>query len=63
MIGNPMEANFPAGIALAALALSHGGYYSPFEKAELQATAVPSAIVVSMVGHYRGEGLGLVEKI
>lgn len=63
MIGNPLEANFPAGIALAALALFNGGYYSPFEETETPAATPPSAIVVSMVGHYRGEGLGLVERI
>ncbi len=63
MIGNPMEANFPAAVALAALAIAHDGFYPPFEKAEIAATAAPSAIVVSMVGHYRGEGLGLVERI
>ncbi len=63
MIGNPVEANFPAGIALGALALYHGGMFPPFEAAEKPYAGSPAAIVVSAVGHYRGEGFGLLEKI
>lgn len=63
MIGNSIEANFPAGIALAALAIHHGGFYPPFEAAEKPVAAAPSSVLVSSIGHYRGEGFGLVEKI
>jgi 3-oxoacyl-[acyl-carrier-protein] synthase II len=63
MIGNPVEANFPAGIALAALALYHGGMFPPFEAAEKPFSGKPESVVVSAVGHYRGEGFGLLEKI
>ena len=63
MIGNPVEANFPAGIALAALALYHGGMYPPFEAAEKPFAGRPESVVVSAIGHYRGEGFGLLEKI
>lgn len=63
MIGNPMEANFPAGIGLAALAVAKGAFYPPFEAAEAPANGTPRQVLVSMAGHYRGEGFGLVEKI
>lgn len=63
MIGNPVEANFPAGVALAALAIYHGGFYPPFEEAEKPVAAAPSSVLVSSIGHYRGEGFGLLEKI
>jgi 3-oxoacyl-[acyl-carrier-protein] synthase II len=63
MVGNPIEANFPTGIALAALAIYHGAFYPPFEAAEKPVAGVPSSVLVSSLGHYRGEGFGLVEKI
>lgn len=62
LIGNSVEANFPAGIALAALALRNNGFYAPFESAELAAAQTPVSLLVSAVGHYRGEGFGLVER-
>lgn len=63
MIGNSMEANFPAGVALAALALYNKGFYPAFEAEEKPAAATPSSLLVSSVGHYRGEGFALVEKV
>ena len=63
MIGNPMEANFPFGIALAALAIYNKGFYPPFEAAEKAAADAPRSLLVSALGHYRGEGLGLVHAI
>jgi len=63
LIGNPVEANFPAGIALAALALKNKAFYPAFEAAEKVSPADASAILVSAIGHYRGEGFGLVEAI
>ncbi|MGI9401889.1 MAG: beta-ketoacyl-ACP synthase [Rhizobiaceae bacterium] len=63
MVGNPLEANFPTGIALAALAIHNQGFYAPFENAESESKSVPDALLVSTIGHYRGEGFGLVEKI
>ncbi|GIL00692.1 MAG: beta-ketoacyl-ACP synthase II [Alphaproteobacteria bacterium] len=62
MIGNAVEANFPAGVALAALALFHKGFYPPFEEAE-KPLAAASKILVSSIGHYRGEGFALVEPV
>ncbi len=63
MIGNPMEANFPFAIALAALALHKNGFYPTFEKAEKPVKINPTSVMVSTSGHYRGEGIALVEKI
>ena len=63
MIGNPVEANFPAGIALAALAIHHGAFFAPFEQSELSASGALDSVLVSSIGHHMGEGFGLVEKI
>lgn len=63
MIGNPMEACFPAGVALAALSVANGAFPPPFEAAEAPANGTAAQVLVSMVGHYRGEGFGLVERI
>ena len=62
LVGNPVEASFPFAIALAALALRNGGFYPAFEEAEKPATGAPSSILVSGIGHYRGEGFALIDK-
>lgn len=62
MIGNPLEANFPFAIALACLALKNDGFYPSFEPNENPVKMAPSTIMVSTAGHYRGEGIALVEK-
>ena len=61
MVGNTIEANFPFGIALAAMALKNGSFYEPFEAAEKPVKIPPSSILVSTAGHYRGEGMAMVE--
>ena len=63
LIGQPMEAVFPAGIALAALALKKGSFYAPFESVEAPATGEVSSIMVTSIAHMCGEGFALVEKI
>jgi 3-oxoacyl-[acyl-carrier-protein] synthase II len=64
-LGHGVEPQFPMNVALAALAVSHGslfpptsgsGVERPMESALLQA-------VVTGVGHWRGEGLALVEAL
>ena len=62
-IGHGMEAQFPAGVALAALALSRGGFYPPFEDSGIEAPleTPPRRILVTSFGHWRGEGLALLE--
>lgn len=65
LLGHSVEAHFPAGVALAALAARHGalpgapdcsGIERPF------AGAV-DRVLVTAAGHWRGEGLALVEAI
>ena len=62
LIGQPLEAGFPAGIALAALALKNNGFYAPFEPQEAAADGDISSILVTSIGHVCGEGFALVEK-
>jgi 3-oxoacyl-[acyl-carrier-protein] synthase II len=62
MLGHSFEAQMPAGLALAALALSKGEYLKPLDGSGVEAdmTEVPEQILVTSVGHWRGEGLALV---
>ena len=63
--GHVMEAQFPLGIALAALSLSRGALFAPNDPAgvEIEMTKPPSQIVVVGAGHWRGEGMALVETV
>jgi 3-oxoacyl-[acyl-carrier-protein] synthase II len=63
-IGHGMEAAVPANVGLAALALREGGYFPPFEggRNEREAAEPPSQIVVTSFGHWRGEGMVLVQR-
>ncbi len=62
LLGHAVEAHFPAGIALAALALSHGSFYPPFDASGVERpfTGAPSQVMVTSFGHWRGEGLAVV---
>jgi len=65
MFGHTMEAQFPLGLGLAALSLSRGALFrgdgsSPIE---VEMSAPPTQIVVIGTGHWRGEGMALVEAI
>lgn len=64
-IGNSLEAAFPAQIALAALALSRKGFYRPSDPTglELEAADVPTQILATSWGFWRGEGMALLEAI
>ena len=69
-LGHSVEAHAPMGLALAALALSHDGFYPPFKEPPDAVSAGntsrdtrPVRILLTSVGHWRGEGLALVEKI
>jgi 3-oxoacyl-[acyl-carrier-protein] synthase II len=65
IFGHTMEAQFPLGLALAALSLSRGALF-PSDGAsavEVEMSASPSQIVVIGTGHWRGEGMALVEAI
>jgi 3-oxoacyl-[acyl-carrier-protein] synthase II len=60
-----METQFPLGLALAALSISKGKLFPPNDSAgvEIEMTKAPSQIVVVGAGHWRGEGMALVEAV
>jgi 3-oxoacyl-[acyl-carrier-protein] synthase II len=62
-IGHAHEPQFPMNVALAAIAVSRGSLFPPGDDSgvERPMTGPLSQIVVTAVGHWRGEGLGLVE--
>jgi len=62
-LGHAMEPQFPMNVALAALAVSHGKLYPPADDSGVERAMdgpLKQAVVTS-VGHWRGEGLALVE--
>ena len=65
LLGHSFEAQMPAGLALAALALSKAEYPAPLDKSGMEADAKtsPEQILVTSVGHWRGEGLALVSGV
>lgn len=63
LLGHGIEAQFPANIALAALALSRGGFYPPFDATEAATPTPPKQILVTGFGQRRGEALALLEAI
>ena len=65
MFGHTMEAQFPLGLAVAALSLSRGALFASADTSEqaIDMTTPPARIVVIGTGHWRGEGMALVEAI
>jgi 3-oxoacyl-[acyl-carrier-protein] synthase II len=65
MFGHTMEAQFPIGLALAALSISRGELFPANDSSgfEIEMSVPPSQIVVVGTGHWRGEGMALVEAI
>jgi 3-oxoacyl-[acyl-carrier-protein] synthase II len=65
MFGHTMETQFPLGIGLAALSISRGALFPPNDPTglEVEMAGPPSQIVVIGAGHWRGEGMALVEAI
>ena len=63
--GHTMEAQFPLGLALAALSISRGALYPANDPTglEVEKTEAPTQIVVLGVGHWQGEGMALVEAV
>jgi len=63
--GHLMEAQFPLGIALAALSIARGALFPPNDPAgvEIATAAAPPQIAVIGAGHWRGEGMALVEAV
>jgi 3-oxoacyl-[acyl-carrier-protein] synthase II len=58
-----VEAQFPLGIAVAALCLSHGALFPAYDDSGMETgPAGPvSQVAVVGAGHWRGEGMALVE--
>ncbi len=65
MFGHTLEAQFPLGLALAALSLSRGEIFPPNDSTglEIEMSGAPDQIVVIGAGHWRGEGMALLEAI
>jgi 3-oxoacyl-[acyl-carrier-protein] synthase II len=64
-VGHAPEPQFAMNIALATLALSHGAVYPPGDRTgvEKNTDAKLTQVVVTGVGHWRGEGLALIETL
>jgi 3-oxoacyl-[acyl-carrier-protein] synthase II len=64
-LGHGMEPQFPMNVALAAIALSHGSLFPPHDSTGLEQpmSGDLQQVLVTGVGHWRGEALALVERI
>lgn len=63
MLGHSVEAHFPAGVALAGLAISKRAFYEPFDDSGREdiRDGQLDRVLVTGRGHWRGEGFALVE--
>jgi 3-oxoacyl-[acyl-carrier-protein] synthase II len=64
-LGHGVEAQFPMNVALAAIALQQGRMFPSFDPTgfEHAMDAPLRRVVVTSVGHWRGEGLALLEAV
>jgi len=64
-IGHGVEAQFPMNVALATLALQQGGLYPAADTVggDVAPGGALRQVVVTSVGHWRGEGMALVEAV
>ena len=64
-VGHGLEPQFAINIALATVALGHGSLFPPCDSTGLERpmTGNLTQVVVTGVGHWRGEGLALIEHI
>ncbi|MEI3851980.1 MULTISPECIES: beta-ketoacyl-ACP synthase [Ensifer] len=61
LVGHSIEAQFPLGLALAALTLGEGAKVPAFDAgAEKPMTAAAKSAVVTTIGHSRGEGVAVL---
>ena len=63
--GHTMETQFALGLGLAALSVSRGALFPVGDSAgvEIEMKGPPTQIVVIGTGHWRGEGMALVEAV
>ena len=64
-VGHGPEPQFAMNAALATLALSHGQLYPPCDRTGVEKNMAEklTQVVVTGVGHWRGEGLALIEAV
>lgn len=64
-LGHGMEPQFAMNVALATVALAHGSLYPPSDPTGLEKpmNGPLDQVVVTGVGHWRGEGMALVERV
>ena len=60
LVGHGLEAQFPLGLAFAALTLGSGAKVPPFDPAERPLAGQPKTAVVTTIGHARGEGVAVL---
>ena len=64
MLGHAFEAQVPAGVALAAGALSRGAVIPPFDVGEERpASGAPRRAIVTAIGHLHAEGACELEAV
>jgi 3-oxoacyl-[acyl-carrier-protein] synthase II len=63
--GHNLDAQFTLGLGLAALSISRGALFPPGDSSgvEIEMKGPPTQIVVVGTGHWRGEGMALVEAV
>jgi len=64
-LGHGLEPQFPMNVALAAVTVGHGSLFPPCDSTGLERpmSGDLSQVLVTGVGHWRGEALALVEKV
>jgi len=64
-LGHGLEPQFPMNVALATIAVGHGNLFPPCDSTGLERpmSGDLSQVLVTGVGHWRGEALALVERV
>lgn len=60
-LGHSLEPSFPASLALAAISIAKGRLFNPLEGAERAMEGMLRHVLVTGWGHWRGEGMAVVE--
>ena len=63
LVGHGVEAHLPSGMAFAALAISRRSFVPPLDHSGIEHPfeGGPERVLVTSFGHWRGEGLVLIE--